>query len=158
MLVSVQRHLGFLAKMELSRIPILHYWMRKMGCVFIKRRASGAGQKFMDKINEYNVDKPLRIVIFPEGTRSKTGEMGIWKSGAFRIATELKAAILPIALLGTADSWEKRANSKAIQKVSSQILEPFDVAAWEKENDKKADANTIKTILAKAVSNFLCYG
>ena len=134
LLVSAQRHLGFLAKIELSRIPILSYWMKKIGCIFVKRRAAGEAQKFMDKISNYSADKPPQIAIFPEGTRSKTGEMNEWKTGAFRMATELKTTILPIILQGTADSWEQRKNSKTVQKVSSQILEPFDVAEHEKNN------------------------
>jgi len=139
-LTSVQRMLGFLAKEELSRIPILSYWMKKIGCVFIKRQTTGAAQKFKDTISKISVGKALQIVIFPEGTRSKTGKMGAWKSGAFRIAAEFKATILPIVLNETAESWEKRKNSKTIQAVASQILEPFDVAEWEKENGKEIDA------------------
>jgi len=138
-LTSAQRPLGFLAKAELSRIPVLSYWMKKIGCVFIKRQAIGAGQKFKDKMSEISAEKALSIVIFPEGTRSKTGEMGTWKSGAFRMATELKATILPIAIKGTSAAFEKRKSSKTIQEASSQILEPFDVAKWEKENEKEME-------------------
>jgi 1-acyl-sn-glycerol-3-phosphate acyltransferase len=138
-LTSAQRMLGFLAKKELSRIPILYYWMRKIGCVFIKRQATGAGQKFKDKLSEISAEKPPQIVIFPEGTRSKTGEMGTWKSGAFRMAAEFKATVLPVVIKGTAAAWEKRASSKAIHEVAVQILEPFDVAKWEKENGKEID-------------------
>jgi len=138
-LTSVQRPLGFLAKVELSRIPILSYWMKKIGCVFIKRQATGVGQKFKDKISEISEERALNIVIFPEGTRSKTGEMGAWKSGAFRMAAELKATILPIAIKGTAAAFEKRKSSKTVQEASSQIFEPFDVAQWEKENGKEIE-------------------
>jgi len=147
-LTSAQRPLGFLAKKELSRIPVLYYWMRKIGCVFIKRQATGVGQKFKDKISEISAEKAPNIVIFPEGTRSKTGEMGAWKSGAFRMAVELKATILPIAIKGTAVTFEKRKSSKSVYEVSSQILEPFDVAQWEKENEKEMEYSAIKLILS----------
>jgi len=145
-ITSAQKMLGFLAKKELSRIPILFYWMRKIGCVFIKRQASGAAQKFKDKISEISSERPPQIVIFPEGTRSKTGEMGVWKSGAFRMAAEFKATILPIIIKGTAAAWEKRASSKTIQEVTTQILEPFDVAEWERENGKDID---VKELIVK---------
>jgi DNA helicase II / ATP-dependent DNA helicase PcrA len=138
-LTSAQRALGFLAKVELSRIPVLSYWMKKIGCVFIKRQASGAGQKFKDKISEISAAKAINIVIFPEGTRSKTGEMGTWKSGAFRMSVELKATVLPISIKGTAATFEKRKKSNTIQEVSAQVLEPFDVAKWETENGKEME-------------------
>jgi 1-acyl-sn-glycerol-3-phosphate acyltransferase len=150
-LTSAQRVLGFLAKKELSRIPVLFYWMRKMGCIFIKRQATGAAQKFKDKISEISTERPPQIVIFPEGTRSKTGEMGAWKSGAFRMAAEFKATVLPIAIKGSAAAWEKRAGSKTIQEVTAQILEPFDVVQWERENERDID---IKELVAKLKTRF----
>ena len=142
-LTATQRMLGFLAKVELGRIPILSYWMRRIGCVFIKRREKGAGQKFKDKISEISAEKPPQIVIFPEGTRSKTGKMNEWKSGAFRMATEFDAIILPIILQGTAESWERRKKSNAIQTVEAKILEPVDTANCDK------DIKTLKADLEK---------
>jgi len=144
-LVSAQRHLGFLAKIELLRIPILSYWMKKIGCVFIKRQSAGAGQRFMDKMSNYSSERPPQIVIFPEGTRSKTGEIGTWKIGAFKMAEEFKATILPIMLQETAIGWEKRKSSKTIQKAKAQILEPIDVANLE-EIHKDINAKTLMTL------------
>jgi len=138
-LVSVQRMLGFLAKIELSRIPVLSYWMKKIGCIFIRRSTAGAAQKFKEMVSKISEERPPQIVIFPEGTRSKTGEIGPWKSGAFRIAAELKATILPIVLKGTVDAWERRASSKTVQIATSQILEPFDITQWEKDNGREID-------------------
>jgi 1-acyl-sn-glycerol-3-phosphate acyltransferase len=149
-LTSVQRMLGFLAKEELSRIPILCYWMKKIGCIFIKRQAAGSAQKFKNMISKVSTEKTMQIVIFPEGTRSKTGKMGIWKSGAFRIAAEFKATVLPIVLKETGAAWEKREKSKTIQKVTSQILEPLDVAKWEKENGREIDARAELMIKLKS--------
>jgi 1-acyl-sn-glycerol-3-phosphate acyltransferase len=150
LLASAQRRLGFLAKIELSFIPVLSYWMRKIGCIFINRQAAGAGQKFMDKVSNYSEAEPPQIVIFPEGTRSKTGEMGAWKSGAFRMAEELKAAILPIALQDTVLAWEKRASSKTIQRAVAQILPPIDVAELAKNGE---DINA-KTLMANSQKLF----
>ncbi len=138
-LASVQKMFGFLAKAELGRIPILSYWMKKIGCVFIKREATNAGRKLKNRMSEISAERPPQIVVFPEGTRSKTGEMGTWKSGAFRIAVDFKAIILPIVINGTASAWEKRTNSRTVQKVTSQILQPFDVVQWETENGKRID-------------------
>jgi len=144
---------GFLAKAELGRIPVLSYWMKKIGCIFINRNAANAGRKFKDKMSEISTEKPPQIVVFPEGTRSKTGEMGVWKSGAFRIAVEFKATLLPIVIKGTAAAWEKRTSSKTIQKATSQILEPIDVVQWERENGRQI--NVKAELMERLRSSFL---
>jgi 1-acyl-sn-glycerol-3-phosphate acyltransferase len=126
--------------------------MRKLGCVFIKRQATGAGQKFMDKVSNYSPLTPPQIVIFPEGTRSKTGKMGVWKNGAFKMATELKATILPISLQGTAEGWERRKNSKTVQKAVAQILEPIDVAEQETIDAKALRNDLFSTFTQKQMS------
>ncbi len=50
--------------------------------------------------NEIN-NKGNTLVVFPEGTKSKTGDIGRFKSGGFRIAYETKAEIVPVVL----DTW-----------------------------------------------------
>jgi 1-acyl-sn-glycerol-3-phosphate acyltransferase len=47
------------------------------------------------------------IVIFPEGTRSREGGLLPFKDGAFRLAIEAGATILPMAVSGTAAAWPK---------------------------------------------------
>ena len=43
----------------------------------------------------------MSVVIFPEGTRSRTGEMGPFKVGAFKLAVEEGVSIVPITINGT---------------------------------------------------------
>jgi 1-acyl-sn-glycerol-3-phosphate acyltransferase len=80
--------------------------------------------------------------------------MGNWKSGAFRMAAELKATILPVAIKGTADSWEKRKNSKTIPEVSTYILEPFDIAEQEKSG-KEMEAKDLRLCMEKMIEQAL---
>lgn len=54
------------------------------------------------------VDRGYSIMIFPEGTRSKTGKIGRFKKGAFYIAEKLNLDILPIVFHGTGDCIRKK--------------------------------------------------
>lgn len=154
-LLAVDRLLGFLAKKELSYIPFLSYWMRQIGCLLIDRSKKGVGNEISQQIA--GAGQNTRIVIFPEGTRSKDGALGAFKSGAFRLASELNATLLPIVHSGTREGWENRHNSRVIQNIKARILAPVDVAALrtslDRELSPKGDLlNPMRTAMAQARS------
>jgi len=65
-------------------------------------------------------------MVFPEGTRSKEGKVNRFKEGAFRIAHEMKADILPMVLDGTSGAipksgWSLRGKQKIILKVIDPV-------------------------------------
>jgi 1-acyl-sn-glycerol-3-phosphate acyltransferase len=145
LLAAANRPLGFLAKHTLGFIPILAYWMRKIGCVFFNRKKHGGGQKMIAAVKEAASANggAVHIVVFPEGTRSKDGQIGSFKSGAFRMAKETQGTILPIYLTNTVNSFGARKATDELVDVGAQILEPIDVEALgrllEREVDVKAD-------------------
>lgn len=138
-ILTTGRILGFLAKYELGRIPFLAYWMRQIGCIFIKRGQKGVGAEISQQLAQSQGQ--VRVVIFPEGTRSRDGQVGVFKSGAFRMACDLNATILPIVHQGTREGWEDRRSSRWVQSVRSKILDPIDVKSLgqQKEISPKGD-------------------
>ena len=91
---------GFVAKQELTRIPILNSWMKALGCVFIDRSSARSSIKaIFDGVASIKAGHPL--FIFPEGTRSKSREFGEFKAGSLKLATRAKAIIIPITIDGT---------------------------------------------------------
>jgi len=63
---------GFIAKVELAKIPILSVWMKYMGCIFLDRKDVRQSLKAINQGAEL-LKKGHSLVIFPEGTRSKGG-------------------------------------------------------------------------------------
>ena len=57
---------------------------------------------------EKTIGQGNSIMMFPEGTRSPTGEMRPFKPGAFELALKTRTPILPIVISGTADALPKR--------------------------------------------------
>jgi 1-acyl-sn-glycerol-3-phosphate acyltransferase len=97
----------FLAKQSLFLIPIFGWSMYVAGYVPVNR---GSGQKAHRSI--LRAAKRIRkgrpsLLVFPEGTRSSTGEILPFKSGAFILAIQASAPILPVALRGTYDIVSK---------------------------------------------------
>lgn len=103
----------FVAKKELEKIPIFGRAWKTAGHISVDRgdRASAIQslQEAGDRLHRDNIS----VVIFPEGTRSKTGELGEFKKGAFMLALHTGVDIVPVAVLGSreimpADSWRIR--------------------------------------------------
>jgi 1-acyl-sn-glycerol-3-phosphate acyltransferase len=90
----------FVAKSELARIPVLAQAMRAAGHVFIdrtdRRGSAGAMRLAGDRLR---VER-LCLGLFPEGTRSRNGELGRFKKGSFALAIETQLPIVPIAVDG----------------------------------------------------------
>ena len=97
--LAIQKTVGFVAKKSLGRIPFLHFWMHKIGCILVNREKGGAAKAVREAIAKRG--KSVRIFIFPEGTRSKTGALGVFKSGVFRFACENDAILLPLVIKGS---------------------------------------------------------
>ena len=100
---------GFIAKIELKKIPIVRTWMWLLDCVFIdrqnKREARVAIKESIELIN-----KGRSMVIFPEGTCSPDGIPLPFKSGVMMIAKDTKAKIVPVVIEGTKERFEASKN------------------------------------------------
>ena len=131
--LALQKTVGFVAKKSLGRIPFLHFWMLKIGCVLVNREKGGAAKAVRKAIAERG--NAVRVFIFPEGTRSKTGALGSFKSGVFRFACENNAFMLPLVITGSGPVWERRKDVGRC-KVNVKVLSPVDVLECRKENEK----------------------
>ena len=83
----------FMAKEELFKNRFFAWLIRKLGAFPVKRGAKDFAA--IDKAIE-SLDKGRTFIIFPEGTRSKTGELGRPKSGVSIIAVRAKAPVIPV--------------------------------------------------------------
>lgn len=137
--LALQHRVGFVAKESLGMVPILRFWMTHIGCVLVNRSKGGAAGCVRKAIAERGV--PPHLFIFPEGTRSKDGSLGPFKSGAFYFAYENDGIILPLTIEGSARIWECRKDTSPCE-VTVKILDPVDVRALKASNpgmDPKQD-------------------
>jgi 1-acyl-sn-glycerol-3-phosphate acyltransferase len=92
-------HNRFAAKKELFDEPILGMVMRTLGMVPIDRDNPAES---IDVLNRLQSRGDFSLIMFPEGTRSRTGQMGDFKKGAFALAIRLGRPVVPIAIHGSA--------------------------------------------------------
>lgn len=109
--------LGFVAKKELDRIPILNLWMPAMGCVIIDRKKPG---KSLEKIRKriLKAEQGYPVVLFPEGTRSQGACMGRFKTGSLQMLFDSNLQILPVSISG---SYRLLEENKRLQKGTIRI-------------------------------------
>ncbi len=128
--VTLGRSIGFFAKKTLQMIPFLNFWMKEIHCVFVDRKNSRSGVEIKNRLEASK--ETLQVFIFPEGTRSKDGSVKPFKSGAFRLAADLGATILPVYIRGSREVWEARKSSDRVV-VHAEVLEPIDVRELSRE-------------------------
>jgi len=100
LLCSLGHPLCWLSKEEVGKLPFIGWSMRAMGCYFVKRNRSGHDINVMKDVED-GLKRGASIVIFPEGTRTRTGKLLPFKKGAFKTAQNSGVPIIPIAITGT---------------------------------------------------------
>jgi 1-acyl-sn-glycerol-3-phosphate acyltransferase len=124
-------HLPFemkwLSKVENFRIPVMGWLMMLAGDVRLTRGEVGSAADAMRQCAD-RLEKKVSVLIFPEGTRSKTGELGKFKNGAFRLAIDTGCDILPVVVSGCRDALPPKDWRFGVSRAEVRVLEPISVA------------------------------
>lgn len=97
--VFPQHSMRMLAKKELSRMPLLGKGMKATEFLFIDRKNRKQALKDLLEVKAL-MESGIIMWIAPEGTRSPDGKLAAFKKGAFLIAIDSKATIIPIGIRG----------------------------------------------------------
>lgn len=122
----------FIAKKELSVFPFLKHWMWVLDCVFVDRKNKDGARSSLHNAIEM-VKNGRSLVIFPEGTRSKNGELGKFKGGAMKIAMETGAKVVPVLIEGSRARLEETGNVTP-GTVYVTFLDPIETKGLTKED------------------------
>lgn len=99
-LAKLPDNVRMIYKKEINRVPVLGWAMWSVGFVALDRVNIRSAMKSLDKAAS-RVKEGLSVVIYPEGTRTLTGEVGEFKRGMFFLADKSQADIVPVSLSGT---------------------------------------------------------
>jgi 1-acyl-sn-glycerol-3-phosphate acyltransferase len=129
LLSRVPREMKWIAKEELFDIPWVGWMLRMSGDIPIRRGDAESGGEALARARTY-LSRGMSVMLFPEGTRSKSGKLLPFKSGAFRLAVETGVPVLPIAVHGTARGMPKGGPWVNPCRATARLLDPVDSAAY----------------------------
>jgi 1-acyl-sn-glycerol-3-phosphate acyltransferase len=98
---GLRANIRFMGKKELARVPFLGWYMRAMGMILVDRGDRERARTSMQHAADV-VRAGANLLVFPEGTYRGDGRIGDFKRGAFVIAIEAGAPIVPVAVDGSA--------------------------------------------------------
>jgi len=107
LLIAVNRYTVFIAKSELSNIPIFKSILDRAGFIFVDRKNNDSAVKSMNNLMDDIKKIPRSVAIFPEGTRTSDGNLLPFKKGAAIFAINTNIPVIPVAISGTY-SWSKK--------------------------------------------------
>ena len=107
LLIAVNRYTVFIAKSELSKIPIFKSILDRAGFIFVDRKNNDSAVKSMNNLMDDIKKIPRSVAIFPEGTRTSDGNLLPFKKGAAIFAINTDIPVIPVAISGTY-SWSKK--------------------------------------------------
>lgn len=89
-------------KKELRKAPMLGLACERLGHIYIDRSDHKAAVASINSAKE-RIRNGTSVIFFPEGTRSRSGDLLPFKKGAFKMARDLGLPVLPVAIIGTRD-------------------------------------------------------
>ena len=107
-LYNIKNHqVAFIAKDSLEKIPIFGKWILRIRGLYIHRGDARASLKIINEGVDY-LKQGFSLVIFPEGTRSRSSKLGEFKPGSFKLATKARVPVVPVTLNGGYRTYEER--------------------------------------------------
>jgi len=118
----------FVAKKQVANVPLFGRAVRACGHIYIDREDHQKALKSMEVVRERLEKARPTVIMFPEGTRSATGELQRFKKGAFVLAIQTGAAIVPTAIVGSRHVMRKHSLLIHAGTVRVRFGEPIPMA------------------------------
>lgn len=117
----------WMSKVEIMKIPLVGWMMRWARDIPLDRGSAASGAAALAACRE-RLDRHVSVMIFPEGTRSKTGDLRKFRAGAFNLAIDAQVPILPLAVYGTRDALRKADWRLGKADAEVRVLDPIPTA------------------------------
>lgn len=124
----------WIMKAELRKVPFVGSACKAAGHIFIDRSHPKAASQSLIEAKS-RLKNGVSLVIFPEGTRSRDGQVAEFKRGAFQIAFDLELPVVPISISGAHSLMPRGASLVNFGKpIKMKIGKPVDLTQYQAED------------------------
>lgn len=149
----------WLAKAELYKIPIFGYAMKRAGYISIDRSDRKSAIESLNKAAKI-IRNGVSVIIFPEGTRSRTNNVQPFKKGGFFLAVDSGVPIIPIIIHGTEQIMAKNQISIKPGNVTLEIAKPINSSDYTRKTKddlmEKVRDIILKSLIKSKLNGSLC--
>ena len=147
--VRVPRPTGYVAKIEMLKIPLLSIWMKNLHCLFLDRKDIKQGLKTILAGVDL-VKNGISVCIFPEGTRNKTKDTFLpFHDGSFKIAEKGGVPVIPMSIVNSSAVFEDHMPKIRRSTVVIEYGKPIDIKSLDKDTRKNV-GNYVSGIIGEA--------
>lgn len=136
----------WVAKEELFRPPLTGWAMRFGGDIRLRRGAGDSVRAMMAEC-EAALAAGIPVMLFPEGTRSKDGNLLPFKDGAFQLAIKAGVPVLPVAIAGTREMRPKHSKWFGKANACAKVLAPISSAGVDVATLRERSRDAIHAVL-----------
>ncbi|MEN6508827.1 MAG: lysophospholipid acyltransferase family protein [Smithella sp.] len=137
----------WIAKKELFAIPVFGQAMKSAGYIEIDRQNHEKAMQSLD-LAALRIREGKSVMTFPEGTRSRDGEIKAFKQGLFYLAIQSGVPIVPISIIGSGAIMPKRSLKVKPGKITLVIDKPISVKGYTLENRQEL-INKVRQVIMK---------
>ena len=149
---SADRLVGFVAKKEVLKVPILSYWLSRGKCIPLDRQNPRDAVRVINE-GVKNLKDGYSMMIFPEGTRSLDGKTLPFKKGSLKLAIKAKVPIVPVTIDAAFTSFEENNKFKP-STVNVTFCKPIETEGLTRDEEKTLAEDIRKIIISNLRKEF----
>lgn len=146
---TIPGKLSMFFKKELAKIPIFGWQLWAGPYIMVDRKNPDSARKGLEKAKKLLTKLDISVLLFAEGTRSKTGEIQKFKRGAFNLAGKLGYPIIPISISGSNHIMEKGKIKINKGTIHVHFDKPIDTTNIKTRQDEIDLMNRVREIIIK---------
>jgi 1-acyl-sn-glycerol-3-phosphate acyltransferase len=144
--------IGLVAKRELLKVPVLGQGMNFVNIIAIDRSDPERARRSMQKAKEV-LESGYSFGVFAEGTRAMRGELLPFKKGAFHLALQTEATIVPVAIKNTDSMMGKKTGVAYRGTIEMVLLPPIETKNLSAEKDLMNLLKRTRAVIAEELKN-----